>query len=180
MTIENADEYFRMRNGVNIYPAQDKAIELVLAELLQLCPAQFVLLADQSGQLITVQGERGTADLASLASLVAADLAASQEIARQAGQYQSCQLVLREGQQAHIFISEAGKNLVLFVLVSKQTPLGWARLLIFQTAAKLAEIIARPPEDVELMDLELNQEDKFFDLFDSALDAVWTKDDNAH
>src|SRR5512139_2202532 len=142
-----------MRNGYTIYPAQEEAIEKLLAELMQQCPARFALLTDTSGLVITVHGERGVVDLIALASLVAGDIAASQEIARLTGQYQNYQLVLREGTKTNTFIVEAGRCLVLFVQVSIDIPLGWGRLLIRETSRQLAEIVATPPEQVDDLDL---------------------------
>ena len=165
---------FSLRSGLTIYPSQDKAMDQLLDELARQCPTQFALLVDQSGQMITVHGDRGRANLTGLSSLVAADMAASQEIARMTGQYQNCQLVMREGQESHFFITEAGKHLVLFVQISRDVPLGWARMLILQTARKLIQVISKPPADAEKMNLSLGAEADLEDLFGDALDEIWT------
>ena len=165
---------YSLRCGLTVYPKQDQAIDQALEGLFQRCPAQFILLADQSGQLMTVHGDRGKMDIVGLASLVAADIAASQEIARMSGQYDTCQLVVREGQRAHLFITECGKHLVLFVQISQDVPLGWARMLILQTAAQLAEVVAQQPSDIEKdLRLELGVPETLNDLFGDAFDAVW-------
>jgi predicted regulator of Ras-like GTPase activity (Roadblock/LC7/MglB family) len=162
-----------MRNGCTIYPAQEDAIEKLLAEFMQQCPARFALLTDTSGLVITAHGERGAVDLIALASLVAGDTAASQEIARLTGQYQNYQLVLREGTKTNTFIVEAGRFLVLFVQVSMDIPLGWARLLIRETGRQCAEIIATPPDEIEELKLGLDGA-RLSDMIGESLDSMWT------
>jgi predicted regulator of Ras-like GTPase activity (Roadblock/LC7/MglB family) len=161
-----------MRNGYTIYPAQEEAIEKLLAEFMQQCPARFALLTDTSGLIISFHGERGAADLVSLGSLVAGDLAASQEIARLIGQYQNYQMILREGTKTNTFIVEAGRYLVLFIQVGIEVPLGWARLLIRATGHQCAAIIATPPDEIENLDLGLDK-DKLSDIVGEALDSMW-------
>jgi predicted regulator of Ras-like GTPase activity (Roadblock/LC7/MglB family) len=164
-----------LRSGLAIYPAQQETIDQTLTELVQKLPAHFLLLADVTGQVVSTRGEQRQIDLVGLASLVAGDLAASQEIARLTGQYQDYQMVLREGAKTHTFIIEAGHYLALLVQVSNEVPLGWARMLIQKTAQQLAEIIANPPEqeiEEEQFDLGLDQ-DNLPDLFGDALDEMW-------
>jgi predicted regulator of Ras-like GTPase activity (Roadblock/LC7/MglB family) len=167
------EETLNLRVGVTIYPAQDKAIGQVLAELKERCPAQFILLADTSGQLVSIQGEHSTIDIVGLSALIAGDMAASHEIAVMTGQYQSYQLILREGKQVSTFVAEAGKHLFLFVQVSAQVPLGWARLLIRETGRQIGEIVETAPEVTEKLDLGLNDE-KLIDAFGDAMDSLWT------
>jgi len=159
-------------SGITLYPSHDKAIDRVLNDLMQKSPAQFILLAEASGQILSALGERTTADLVALSSLVAGDLAASQEIARLTDQYQNYQLILREGPQTNTFITEAGQHLVLFVRVSKEVPLGWARLLIHEASRQLADIVTTLPEEVEKLDLGLSEE-KLSSLVDGGLDSIW-------
>jgi len=159
-------------SGITLYPSHDEAIDRILNELQERCPAEFILLAEVSGQILSVIGERTTVDLAALGSLVAGDLAASQEIARLTAQYENYQLILREGPKSNTFISEAGAHLVLFVRVSKEIPLGWARMLIHETSRQLAEIIATQPEDLGKLDLGLSEE-KLSSLVNDDLDSIW-------
>jgi predicted regulator of Ras-like GTPase activity (Roadblock/LC7/MglB family) len=174
MTNPNMNKPIDFPSGVTIFPSQDQAIDRVLNELKQKCPAQFVLLAEVSGQIITALGERGEINLVALGSLVAGDLAASQEIARLTDQYQNYQLILREGPRANTFISEAGSHLVLFVRVDRETPLGWARLIIREASRQLADVVSTPPEEVSKLDLGLDDE-KLSALVGDGLDSIWKK-----
>jgi len=165
---------YNLRSGLVIYPSQQDLISQALADLAQKLPSQFLFLSDVTGQIIASRGEQGQVDLVALGSLVAGDLAASQEIARLTGQYEDYQMVLREGQNIHTFIIEAGHHMALLVQISKETPLGWARMLIQKGAYELADIAATPPEaETEaLPDLNLDQEE-LPDLFSDALDEMW-------
>jgi predicted regulator of Ras-like GTPase activity (Roadblock/LC7/MglB family) len=158
---------------VILYPDHDKAIRRVLEELAQKCPARFLLLSGVSGQPIAFEGEKGETNLSALGALLAGDLAASQEIARQTDQYQSYQLILREGKQSTIFLSEAGPYMILFARVDHEVPLGWARMLIQETCRQLADIASARPDELHSLDLGLH-EDEFNALIGDRLDSIWS------
>ncbi len=170
---------YTLRSGLTIYPSQAEAIDQISTELMKKVPAHFLLLADVTGQIITARGEQEQIDLVALGSLVAGDLAASQEIARLTGEYQDYQMVLREGQKMHSFIVEAGLHLALMVQVSNEVPLGWARMIIQKTARHLAELLDSPAEEAEHHHLteslpEFEQEE-LSALFNDALDELWSE-----
>ena len=158
--------------GLSLSSSQDKIINRILGDLLEKCPAQFILLAELSGQIISVQGETGKTGLVALGALVAGDLAASQEIARLTDQYQHAQLIFREGPETTSFISEAGDRMVLFMRIHKEVPMGWARLIILEASRKLAEVTSIPPGEVEKIDLQLSDE-KLDTLIGDGLDSIW-------
>ncbi len=162
-----------LRSGLVLFPAHYKAIEQILGDLVQKTPAQLVFLTDVTGQVILARGDQSRVDLVALGSLIAGDLAASQEIARLTGQYQSCQLILREGEGTFTFISEAGHYLALFVQVPAEVPLGWARMLIRKSAGYLGELMGMPAPEVE--PFELNRQEDLSGLFDQALDDLWAE-----
>ncbi|MGB8252907.1 MAG: response regulator [Anaerolineaceae bacterium] len=159
---------------VTIYPAQNEAMDRILGNLMVRCPAQYALVTEVNGQLISVRGERELTDPVVLASLIAGDIAASQEVARVTGQYQHFQFVLREGVAANTFIAEVGEELILFVQVNKDVPLGWARLVISEASHKLAEIMSSTPEDVKTIKLDMKQEG-LAEWVDDALNSLWKK-----
>lgn len=175
---------YQLRSGIQIYPAQEEAINEQMAELLEKIPARFLLLTDVAGQVVCSKGEHAQVNLVALSSLVAGDLAASQEIARLTGEYQDYQIILREGQTSHIFICEAGPYLALLAQVTNDAPLGWARMMIQQGVQKLAaEMEKEPQEEFDLgaeltldMDDDMDaNEDALSDLFGQALDELWTE-----
>jgi predicted regulator of Ras-like GTPase activity (Roadblock/LC7/MglB family) len=148
-------------------------MEQLLTRLGQEIPAHFLLLTDVTGQIVSARGGQGQTDLVALGSLVAGDLAASQEIARLTGQYDTCQIILRQGQAMHTFIAEAGEYLALLIQVSADTPLGWARLLIQEAARRLANIAAAPAETARLEPVFAVDQNSLPDLFSEALDEIW-------
>jgi len=172
MNNSNSTDPSKTPGGINLSPSQDQAIEQVLNILLQKCPAQFILLVETSGQLISAQGESGKTDLDILGALIAGDLSASQEIARITDQYQHAQLIIREGSKTNTFISEAGQQMALYVRIDKDVPIGWARLLIQEASNKLAGVISTTAEDVGKLDLDLSEE-KLSTIIDDNLDSIW-------
>ena len=169
----NGDKVLNLRIGITIYASQKRAIKKVLSELEERCPTEQILLADVSELLISIKGKRGESDPTALASLVAGDLAASQEIARMTNQYQSCQLILREGQKTNSFIAEVGPYLVLFAQVSTEVPLGWARMLILEASSRIVEIISSRPQITQKPEYGLG-ELKIVNAVDDTFDNLWT------
>jgi predicted regulator of Ras-like GTPase activity (Roadblock/LC7/MglB family) len=161
-----------LRNGVMIYGSQEAALSRLLNDLEKRVSPKFALIADTSGQPILSKGELEKKKLTILGALVAGDLAASQEMAKVFDQYNSYQLILREGKEENLFISEIGQELILLCLVPTKTPLGWARLLIRETAKQMAEILKTPNEEIEKLDFGLS-DSKLADLCGDSLNNIW-------
>lgn len=176
MAKQQSGGYYNLRSGLVIYPKQQEEIDQYLIELAQRLPANFLLLTDVTGQIVSSRGGENSSNLVALGSLVAGDLAASQEIARLTNQYQEHQMILREGSTTHTFITEAGSYLALLAQVSNEVPLGWARMLIQEAARKLVKITSESIEEAdappESFDFGL-EEDELSDLFSDALDEMW-------
>ncbi len=162
------------QTGLTIYPAQWEGIDRVLSDLVAKVPARFVLLADRAGQCVSHVGAVFAPNVAALGALVAADLAASREIATIAGDYQQEQMILREGDKTHFFISEAGPSMALLVQVDNSIPLGWARLLIQEAAKQLGVLVPANVQDSMIAMLEGDAE-ALSDQVDHAMDGLWTK-----
>lgn len=161
-----------LRGGLSLSVIQITRIQESINRLLESIPARFMLLVDTSGQLVTTAGDKGVIDPSILGSLIAADLAASQEIARLTGEFQDYQMILREGDHTNIIISEAGKNLALLVLFSKEIPLGWARKLIQNTAKEIGTFAIQPLDSGREEQITTS-EGNLPDLFTDALDQIW-------
>lgn len=160
------------RGGFSLTAGQIGVIETKLSNLLQEIPARLIVLVDVSGQFVCAAGETVHVDIDALGSLIAGDLAASQEIARMTGEVQSFQMILREGQRSHIIISEAGDFLILLVQFSRQVPLGWARKLIQHAAGQVTELVLQPFGEEPHLEQTLPHEG-LNDLFNDALDDLW-------
>jgi hypothetical protein len=160
------------RSGLAVTAGQQKVIEDILKSTLEKIPAKFILLVDSSGQLVNVVGETGSIETAALGSLIAADIAASQEITRLIGEKQEFPMVLREGERYHLIIEEAGHNMAFITLFSRDVPIGWARNLI-QTCADKINQAAGVIEDAQANQKTGPVNDAFKDLFNTALDDIW-------
>ena len=133
--VPEIDDTIHLRSGFSLSVNQINHIQKVIDDLLEMVPSRFILVVDSSGQLITSAGDRGLIDSSILGSLIAADLAASEEIARLSGDIQDYQMILREGGKSNLVIAQAGESIAILVCYGKSVPIGWARKLI-QTAAK--------------------------------------------
>lgn len=172
----DTNDTMHLRSGITIYTEQATHTNQVLIHLLQTIPARFVLLCDVTGQLISARGEHQQADLVALGSLVAGDLAASQEIARLTGEYQAYQIILREGENSHTFIAEAGNYLALMVQIPQDVPLGWARVTIQQAIRRLAQIMESAEQQAAAVPTDFTLEtegEELSDMFGDALDNIW-------
>jgi predicted regulator of Ras-like GTPase activity (Roadblock/LC7/MglB family) len=165
----------KLRSGFSLSVNQINLIEGDLRRLYVMIPAKYILLVDTSGQYVTSVGEKGGVDPAIMGSLIAADLAASQEIARLTEEYQDYQMVLREGKKTHIIITEAGKQLILLVLFTKETPLGWARKLIQKSSSTIFEYTNIPQPTINQIKSsgDNNSGGDLPELFNNALDQIW-------
>ncbi len=132
----------------------------------------FIMVVDTAGQAIYASEPLTSNKSNALGSLLAGDLSASQELARVTGQYDLSQLIIREGVESTLFISEAGKDLLLLAIVPGQVPLGWARILIKETARQIGEIIHTPVSDLDLLSLGLDDE-KLTDIYEESLNNIW-------
>lgn len=161
-----------LRSGGIILASQEAALEQLAADLEKRISPTFILVADTAGQSILSRGDLDKKKLTALGSLVAGDLAASQEMARVIGEYGNYQMILREGKDSNFFISEVGEELLLLCQVPNRTPLGWSRLLVRETAKQAAEILKTPGEEMDKMDFGLDDE-KLADLFGDSLSNIW-------
>lgn len=166
------DQSVRLRGGLSLSISQLNQIQLLIDKMVELIPAKFVLVVDTSGQLVSTSGDKGLMDIPVLGSLIAADLAASEEIARLTGDFQDYQMILREGNKSHIAISEAGKSLAILVAFSRSTPIGWARKLVQSTSNKIGELTGQTFQtDEEALNEAVKGE--LPDLYNDALDQIW-------
>jgi hypothetical protein len=169
---EYQDPSVRLRGGLFLSVQQMQEIQAETAHLASMVPARYILVVDTSGQVVCNYGDDDQADLPVLGSLIAADLAASQEIARLTGDYQDYQMILREGSRTHIAISEAGRNLAMLVAFPASTSIGWARKLI-QIATKEICMIAAKSSTASIPEINEVASDDLPDLYKDALDKIW-------
>jgi len=132
--------------------------------------AKAVLLADQSGQFISKKGNMSDRKLAVLSALAAAQLSATQEVARLVGEANHFRL-LQEGDSQNIYITDIDANLILVVVFKSATPLGMVRMVIRQVVSRIGQI-AQDARWSPLDDEDGLAEDDFSKLLADQLDDM--------
>jgi predicted regulator of Ras-like GTPase activity (Roadblock/LC7/MglB family) len=165
------DNTIHLRAGYSLSVNQINHIQKVIDDLMEMVPSRFILVVDSSGQLITSAGDRGLIDSSILGSLIAADLAASQEIARLSGDIQDYQMILREGEKSNLVIAQAGDRIAILVCYAKSVPIGWARKLIQIAAKGIAGQVSTSGSEIPNGDL--GRVSDLPDLYSDALDEIW-------
>jgi predicted regulator of Ras-like GTPase activity (Roadblock/LC7/MglB family) len=174
MTLPNGrNELDYLPNRLSITAKQQRTIQVLGDKLKKEAPAELVFIADRNGQVVASSGDFDRDRLGELGALLAGDLAANAEIARLIGSKQENQLILRENEGEHSFISEAGDYLILFVLTSSDVPLGWARLLIQQVGKELAMSVQNSSNGHAAEDFNLGSQAAGQDLEDN-IDSLWS------
>jgi predicted regulator of Ras-like GTPase activity (Roadblock/LC7/MglB family) len=102
--------------------------------------ADLVMLIDRSGQQIATEGPGGDIDQTALASLAAANIAATNGMANLVGE--PCFSTLyHQGSRRSIHISEVSKSLALVLVFGQNMAPGMVRWRVRQVAASLDEVL---------------------------------------
>jgi predicted regulator of Ras-like GTPase activity (Roadblock/LC7/MglB family) len=140
-----------MRSG-SVLPTQFlDEVEQQLGRFHEKTGVSIVLFIDDSGQLISYKGDASGIDLASLAALVAGDMAAVAEMARLIGEQDRFKLLLREGETNHILTSSIRGNFYLVSIFKTDVQIGLVRLYSRETMNNLSRLVEQfettnPPE----------------------------------
>jgi hypothetical protein len=130
-----------MPAGISLPAELGERIDQRLAALEREAQAQCVLLADISGQLISVQGRVGAIDPVLVAALAAGDVSAMAELSRQIGEPDAQESAfLHEGAEKNIYIFVIG-SFILIVIFGSRTPAGLVRLFAGRTAEALGPLV---------------------------------------
>ncbi len=119
-----------------------KQVEQILADLHREAEAECVLLADVSGQLISVAGRMQEIDPVLVAALAAGDVAAMAELTRHIGEESYHGSFLHEGGRKSIYLFSVASSFILIVIFSTDTPLGLVRLVGGRAAARFYALSA--------------------------------------
>jgi predicted regulator of Ras-like GTPase activity (Roadblock/LC7/MglB family) len=117
-------------------------IEQILSDLRREAEAECVLLADISGQLISVAGQLQEIDPVLVAALAAGDVAAMAELTRHIGEESRHSSFLHEGERKSIYLFSVASSFILIVIFWAGTPIGLVRLVGGRTAARLYALSA--------------------------------------
>lgn len=141
--------------GVDFSARHLEQIHECLTNLRWETEARCVLLADITGQLIEEQGISAEMNTAVLSALAAGEMAATKELARLVGQQARFKLVLHEGDDRSVYLSDVGEEMLLVTVFDHSTPIGMVRLFTREAVETLKRIIeeARTAETADEDDL---------------------------
>ncbi len=119
---------------------QVQRIQKILDELQGKTKANYVFLADISGQLIQARGRAGSTDLVALAALTASNMAATAEMARRIGEKSGFRLLFHEGEHENIYLSHVGTSFMVAVVFSSDVQIGLVRLFSKRAVDELSAL----------------------------------------
>jgi len=122
---------------------QQSIIDAILSGILGRTSALMVALATSDGRPVALAGRHDGMNAAGICALAAAELAASQELARIIDDQDSCQAILREGQRYNLLIYDVGRSLVLLVVAPRAQTIGWVRVVVRDAVDELHKIASQ-------------------------------------
>lgn len=127
-------------NNFNLHETEFKRIHAILSKMQVELRAQVVLLISRSGQPIVISGPAENIDYTALASLAAANLAATDGLANLVGEREFSVLV-HQGTHRSIFISDLLKRFSLVLVFDATASSGLVRYKCKRTTLLLEDII---------------------------------------
>lgn len=126
--------------GLAFTKEQLEQLDEILTALRWETESESILLADVTGQMISVAGY-AQINTATISAVAAGSLAATKEMARLVGEPARFKLVLQEGATRSVYLSDVGEELVLITIFGKNTPIGLVRLSTQKAVEKFLEVI---------------------------------------
>ena len=127
--------------GFVLSTEQAERIDTALERMAYDSEASCIILADMTGQLIAERGQTCRMNTQVLSALAAGELAATHEMARLVGEKARFKLLLHEGEQRSVYLSDVGEELILVIVFDVETPIGLVRMILKQAVDELAPII---------------------------------------
>jgi predicted regulator of Ras-like GTPase activity (Roadblock/LC7/MglB family) len=127
-------------NTINLHEPEFRRIKAILDSLLQDLRADLALLVSQSGQPIVISESQMKFDYVSLASLAAANMAATDGLANLVGEGEFSVLV-HQGRSRSLYISDLRQKFSLVLVFNGSTSLGLVRYKAKKTMILLEEVI---------------------------------------
>ncbi len=115
-------------------------LQAILAKTQKDLGADLVLLIDRAGHEIASEGQGLSIDHTALASLAAANLAATQELARLVGETEFS-IIYHQGRHRSIHISDVAQKYSLVLIFEDSVSMGMVRWKVKRAATLLGEIL---------------------------------------
>jgi len=150
---------------------QAEAIDACLDRIAYESEARCIILADITGQLIAERGQTGRMNTQVLSALAAGELAATHELARLVGEEARFKLLLHEGQQHSVYLSDVGEQLILVIVFDVGTPIGLVRMILKKAVEELGPILQRANRPAEAQQVNKTLGGDFAQLLESELNV---------
>jgi predicted regulator of Ras-like GTPase activity (Roadblock/LC7/MglB family) len=134
--------------------SEHSRIKSILAKIQEELQADLVLLIDRSGQQIAAEGSLVDFDLTAIASLAAANLAATEGLAHLVGESQFAALH-HQGNYRSIHITSVARQLTLVLVFRETVVSGKVRWKVKKSAASLDHAVENIQKDMETQRAEL-------------------------
>lgn len=142
-----------MKKGLHIPEEMLERIDYILTHLAEKAHTDSIVLADISGQVISLQGIMDEGMPAVVAALAAGDVAAMAELSNRIGERDPHGSFFHEGETKSIYLHNIAGSFILIVIFRAETPIGLVRLFAKRAVEQLLPIteefeeIMGPPAD---------------------------------
>jgi len=142
-----------MTQGLHIPEELLERIDYILVHLAEKAHTDSIVLADISGQVISLQGIMDEGTPAVVAALAAGDVAAMAELSNRIGERDPHGSFFHEGETKSIYLHNIAGSFILIVIFRAETPIGLVRLFAKRAVEQLLPIteefeeIMGPPAD---------------------------------
>src|SRR5207245_11773747 len=133
--------------------------------------AKVVVLVAKEGRQIAAGGDIETLDTASLASLTAGNVAATDGLARLIGE-KGFSILFHEGEKDHLHISIVGERVILVVIFDDRSSLGLVRLRVRRATAELEKVFQEAAAKGEKEALVGHVEAPFSEITEEDIDRL--------
>jgi len=127
-------------DNFSLHEKEYQRIEAILAKMQNELRAQLVLLISRSGQPIVISGPAESIDCTALASLAAANLAATDSLANIVGE-RDFSVLVHQGRRRSLFISDLLKRFSLVLVFDASASSGLVRYKCKRTTLLLEDVI---------------------------------------
>jgi predicted regulator of Ras-like GTPase activity (Roadblock/LC7/MglB family) len=142
-----------MNQGLHVPAELLEKIEYILGHLAEKAHTDSIVLADISGQVISIQGIMDEGTPAIVAALAAGDVAAMAELSNRIGEPDPHGSFFHEGETKSIYLHNIVGSFILIVIFRSETPIGLVRLFAKRAVEQLIPVteefekIVGPPQD---------------------------------
>jgi len=160
-----------MNQGLHVPEELLNKIEYILTHLAEKAHTDSIVLADISGQVISINGimDEGTPDV--VAALAAGDVAAMAELSKRIGESDPHGSFFHEGESKSIYLHNIAGSFILIVIYRAETPIGLVRLFAKRAVEQLMPIteefeeIVGPPSSYSPQDFNKSITQELEDTF---------------